>query len=485
MIASIAPTRVLVLGSGGREHALAWKLAGEPGMNEVLVAPGSDAMTEEARVRRAPEVDPLDPASVVAAARAASVELVAVGPEAPLSVGVADALEGAGIPCLGPTAAAARIETSKAFCHEVAEGAGVRMARARAFGAGAAAAAEAWMRELAAGGRGIVLKADGLAAGKGVVVCDDLGQALDLLPSFLAGDPGGGPRLVIEERLDGREASVIALCDGREAVALPAARDHKRLGDGDRGPNTGGMGAYSPVPDLPGSAVDAVVAGIHRPILAELARRGSPFRGFLYAGLILTADGPVLLECNARLGDPEAQVILPRVAGALGPLCLAAARGDLGGSLGPQPATPDGSNAMSRLPELPGATVGVVLAARGYPGDPERGDPIEGLAGAAAVGGLVFHAATRRGPTGGYVTNGGRVLTVVGRGSDLVAAREVAERATRSIAWAGMQRRTDIAAAVPPAAEAWLEPVPVGKAAHVPVAARSPDPAHPSPGGSA
>ncbi len=382
-----APTTLLVLGSGGREHTLAWKLAAEPGMNEVVVAPGSDAMTAEPRVRRLHDVEPLDPAAVVAAARACGAQLVVVGPEAPLAAGVADALAAAGIPCLGPTAAAARIETSKAFCHEVAEAAGVRMARASAFGAGELEAARDFTTEVASDD-GVVLKADGLAAGKGVIVCDDLAQALGLLGSFLLGDPADGPRLVVEERLTGREATVIALCDGTRAIALPAARDHKRLCDGDRGPNTGGMGAYSPVPDVPDELVDEVLATVHRPILAELTRRGTPFRGFLYAGLMLTDDGPALLECNARLGDPEAQVILPRVVGALGPWLLAAARGAL----------PD--DAPDRLPALPGAAVGVVLAARGYPGTPKRGDAIEGLETAAAAGALVFHAGTIRRPGG-------------------------------------------------------------------------------------
>ncbi|MDP9482779.1 MAG: phosphoribosylamine--glycine ligase, partial [Chloroflexota bacterium] len=293
---------------------------------------------------------------------------------------------------------------------------------------------------------GLVVKADGLAAGKGVTVCDDLATAerqlagaFDPGPSHLA-EPPGAARVVLEERLFGPEVSVIAVTDGRHALALPAARDHKRLGDGDRGPNTGGMGAYSPVADLPDDAAAALLATVHLPILAELARRGTPFRGFLYAGLILTADGPVLLECNARLGDPEAQVILPRVAGPLGPVLLAAARGELATvvqALGPE---------AGRLPSLPIAAVGIVLAAEGYPDTPRRGQPIEGLDAAAALGGLVFHAGSLGRPGGGYGTNGGRVLTVVGRGPDLPTARTVAERAADAIAWDGLQRRRDIAA---------------------------------------
>ncbi len=226
-------------------------------------------------------------------------------------------------------------------------------------------------------------------------------------------------------------------------MALPAARDHKRLCDGDRGPNTGGMGAYSPVPDLPDAEAARLVETIHRPILAELARRGTPFRGFLYAGLILTADGPALLECNARLGDPEAQVILPRLAGALGPVLLAAARGDLG------PATRALGPDVAALPTFPGAAVGIVLAARGYPNTPRRGQPIDGLDAATALGALVFHAGTVGRPGGGYGTNGGRILTVVGRGPDLARARAAAERSADAIAWDGLQRRHDIAADAP------------------------------------
>ncbi|HUG30335.1 MAG TPA: phosphoribosylamine--glycine ligase [Candidatus Limnocylindria bacterium] len=439
-----APTRTLIAGSGGREHALAWKLAGEPGMNEVVVVPGSAAIAAESRVRCLPDVDPLDPAEVVAAARAMAAELVVIGPEAPLAVGVVDALRDAGIRAFGPTRAAARIESSKAFCHDVADAAGVRMARARAFEAGEGAAARAYVAELGAAGGGVVLKQDGLAAGKGVAVYEDVELAREHVPSYLEGR-GPGPALVVEDRLHGREASVIAICDGREAVALPASRDHKRLCDDDLGPNTGGMGAYSPLPDLGDDAVERILETVHRPILAELARRGTPFIGFLYAGLMLTDDGPVLLECNARLGDPEAQVILPRLATALGPVLAAAAARRL--------------STVARLPELPGAAVGIVLAAEGYPGTPKRGLPIEGIEAAEAAGGLVFHGGTIARPGGGYGTSGGRVLTVVGRGSDLPAARAAAEAAADQISWDGMQRRRDIAAALPPSGGAG---VPVG-----------------------
>ncbi|MBI3750961.1 MAG: phosphoribosylamine--glycine ligase [Chloroflexi bacterium] len=433
----MASGRVLVLGGGGREHAIAWKLAAEAGVDEVVVAPGSGGIGDEPGVRVLREVELLDPASVVAAALASGADLVVVGPEAPLAAGVADALEGAGVAVFGPSRAAARLETSKAFCHAVAEAAGVPMARSRAFAGGEAGAALGWIRELDAEGLRAVLKADGLAAGKGVVVCESLEQALELAPSFLVGRSADQPALVVEERLEGREASVIAICDGDDAVALPAARDHKRLCDGDLGPNTGGMGAYSPLPDLDDRAVEAIVESVHRPLLAEMARRGTPFRGFLYAGLMLTAAGPRLLECNVRLGDPEAQVILPRVAGDLAGLLFAAAHGDLATM---------GRRAVAASGE---AAVGIVLAARGYPGDPRRGDPIDGIEAARSQGALVFHAGTVKRPAGGFGTNGGRVLAVVGRGPSLADARRAAERAADAISWDGVERRHDIAAELP------------------------------------
>ena len=428
----LMPTRVLVIGGGGREHALAWKLGAEPGVNEVIVAPGSDAIAREPRVRCV-AVDPLDPAAVVALARQVSAELVVVGPEAPLAAGVADALEAAGIAVFGPTRAAARIESSKAFCHEVAEAAGVRMARAATFTS--VRPALAFARELGAAGRGVVVKADGLAAGKGVTVCDDMRDATRALEGVLA---RRGARVVVEERLVGREASLIALADGRDVLALPLARDHKRLLDGDAGPNTGGMGAYSPLEDLSDDEVPALLDTFHRPILAELARRGTPFRGALYAGLMLTDDGPVLLECNARFGDPETQVLLPRLAVALGPLLLAAARGELAGAARALGIT-DG-----RLPTFPGATVGIVLASAGYPDAPRGGGVISGLDVAADGGAIVLHAGTAVDPEGHVITAGGRVLTVVGAGPDLEAARARAERAADAIAFDGAQRRHDI-----------------------------------------
>jgi len=417
----VQPTRILLVGGGGREHALAWKLAAEPGVNEVLVAPGSDAIGLEPRVRCA-ALDPLAADSIVALARRFAAELVVIGPEAPLAVGVGDALVDAGFAVFGPTAAAARIESSKAFCREVAEAAGVPVARGRSFAQTDPSAGVAYAMGLARSG-GVVVKADGLAAGKGVTVCDTLDEAA----AAISAQPDA---FVVEERLNGREASVIAICGGRDALPLPIARDHKRLGDGDTGPNTGGMGAYSPLPDLPDAEAVRLVDAIHRPVLAELARRGTPFRGALYAGLMLTPDGLRLLEFNARFGDPETQVIIPRLAAPLGPLLLAAARGRLAD--------------VASIPVLPGATVGIVLAASGYPADPRRGDPITGIEDAAADGALVFHAGTAGDP-GSWQTSGGRVLTVVGRGADLGAARAIAEAAADHIAWPGSQRRHDIA----------------------------------------
>ena len=443
----ITPTRILIVGGGGREHALAWKLSAEPGVNEVIVAPGSDAIADEPRVRCVEGVDPLDPATVVAVARHEAVELVVIGPEGPLAVGVTDALIEAGFAVFGPTAAAARIEASKAYCHEIAAAAGVRMAKAAAFTD--AAAAVAYATGLAAAGAGVVVKADGLAAGKGVTVCDTAVAAeraiTGLAAAHAAEHAADRPWVVIEERLRGPEASLIALCDGRDAVALPLARDHKRLRDGDEGPITGGMGAYSPLPDLADDAVLGLLATIHRPILAELARRGTPFRGALYAGLMLTADGPVLLECNARFGDPETQAIMPRLAVALGPLLLAAARGDLRGALTSQQLR-DGY-----LPTLPGATVALVLAAAGYPEQPQSGDAIEGLEAAVATGALVFHTGSRRDADGTVRTAGGRVLSVVGRGLDLESARLAAVAAADRIQATGLQRRDDIGLACAPA----------------------------------
>ncbi len=455
MTAAPVPRRILLVGGGGREHALAWRLAAEDGVEELVALPGSDAIAALPGVRVERAGRPTDPPAVVAAARAAGSDLVVVGPEAPLASGVADALAAAGIPVFGPVAAAARIETSKAFCHEIAAAAGIPMARAGAFGS--LDPARAFAAELAAVGDGVVVKADGLAAGKGVAVCDTLAEAEAALAAvFSGGEDPGRPLVVVEERLRGPEASVIAICDARDAVALPAARDHKRLGDGDSGPNTGGMGAYSPLADVPDELVAEAIARFHRPALAELARRGMPFVGALYAGLILTADrGPVLLEFNARFGDPETQAILPRLACPLAPLLLAAAVGrlrDVAASLG-----------VTRdvLPAEPAAAVAIVLVGRDYPVAPSTGDRIEGLA-AATRDALVFHAGTRRAADGGWETDGGRILAVVGRGDGLPAARAAAEAAASLVSFAGARRRHDIGAGGGLSLAAAASPAPTG-----------------------
>jgi phosphoribosylamine--glycine ligase len=426
----VQPTRILIVGSGGREHALAWKLAAEPGVNDVFVTEGRTATLAMPHVHGAP-ANPNSPTAVVARAREAAIELAVIGPEGPLVAGVGDALIEAGIPVFGPTAAAARLESSKAFCREVALAAGVPMADGKSFGPGEKVAGQAYAAAVARNRHGVVVKVDGLAAGKGVTVCETAGEAAAAIDA-LDGD------FVVEERLRGHEASVIAISDGRSALALPISRDHKRLGDGDTGPNTGGMGAYSPVFDVPDVTADELLDRFHRPVLAELARRSTPFRGALYAGLMLTPDGPRLLEFNARLGDPETQVILPRLAMPLGPLLLAAARGAL--------------DPTSAIATLPGAAVGIVLAAAGYPGNVRPGARITALdAGGQlpdAPDVLVFHSGTFHEIGSTFLANGGRVLTVVGRGRDVEAARDVAEAAVDRIAWPGMQRRHDIGANV-------------------------------------
>jgi len=419
------PTRILVVGGGGREHALAWKLGSEPGVNEVVVAPGSDAIALEPRVRRE-AIELTDVGGLVDLARRRSIELAVIGPEISLALGTADELVEAGVPTFGPTLAAARIETSKGFCREVAVAAGVPMARGALFDRESEAIDTA--RAFAVTDHQIVVKEDGLAGGKGVTVCGSLEEAEATIVDLF--EKTHGP-IIVEERLEGVEASVIALCDGVRAVALPAARDHKRLRDGDAGPNTGGMGAYTPLPDLTAADTESIVQRFHVPVLAELARRGMPFRGALYAGLMLTADGPRLLEFNARFGDPETQVMLPRLGSALGPLLLAAAQGKL-------PAD------APRLTTGRQAAVGIVLASAGYPAPPSTGDRIDGLDAAEVAEAIVFHAATRRADDGTWATTGGRVLTVVGRGPDLEAARDRAERAADAISWPGMQRRRDI-----------------------------------------
>jgi phosphoribosylamine--glycine ligase len=400
------------VGDGAREHALAWRLARDPGVEETHVCPGNAGMADVATVHG--DVSESDVDAVVRLADQMAADLVVVGPEAPLAAGLADQLTAAGIAVFGPTAAAARLETSKTYCRSVADSVGIPMAQGRGFAEPDAAIAFA--RAL---GAPVVVKADGLARGKGVIVCQTLPEAESAIQAL-------GPRVVVERRLSGAEASLMALCDGVRAVALPAARDYKRVGEGDTGPNTGGMGAFSPLADLDDAAAEELLDVFHRPVLAEMTRRGTPFRGLLYAGLMLTSDGPYLLELNARFGDPETEVILPRLRGNLTGALVASAAGRL--------TTTD--------LRADGAAVAVVLAAHGYPATPRTGDPISGLADSSA---LVFHGATRL-QDGRYVTAAGRPVTVVGTGVEVAEARARAYDAVARISFQGMHYRRDIAA---------------------------------------
>lgn len=431
---SRVPACVLVVGSGAREHALAWRLASEAGVDRVIVAPGNPGMTDVAETRS--HVPSADQGAVARLARDERADLVVVGPEGPLVEGLAETLREAGIPVFGPSAAAAALEGSKAFCREVATEAGVPMAEGEVFDA--VRPALAWAHRM---GAPVVVKADGLAAGKGVTVCETLADVERALEEALTLEVFGpaGRRVVLERALDGREASVMALCDETAILVLPSARDHKRLGEGDSGPNTGGMGAISPVPELTDDDTVQLLDRFHRPVLAALARRGIPFRGALYAGLMLTDGGPRLLEFNVRLGDPEAQAILPRVAAPLSALLLAAAQGRLAS------AAADLGLGDALVPACAEAVVAVVLASAGYPGTPRTGDPIEGLGDALSTGATVFHGATsRRQPDGMPLTAGGRVLTVVGRGANVAEAAGVAHGAADAIRFSGVQRRRDI-----------------------------------------
>jgi phosphoribosylamine--glycine ligase len=390
-----------------------------------MATPGNALMTDVADVRPGVSGDDLD--AIVALARSERVNLVVVGPEDPLVAGLADRLRDAGIPCFGPTAAAARLEGSKSFAREVCDATNVAMARGRAFQD--APDALAFCDEL--GGR-VVVKADGLAGGKGVAMCATVAEAETVLREDLVEDRFGsaGRRVIVEEWLDGAEASVFALCDREDYVLLPAARDHKRAFDADTGPNTGGMGAYSPLPDLSDVDLAGVGETIVAPILREMARRGSPFRGALFCGLMLTAEGPRVLEFNVRLGDPETQAVLPRLSVPLSQLMLECATGRL--------------TASGVLPAEAVATVALCLAADGYPDTARRGDVISGIDAARNTGALVFGASVARDASGDLVTAGGRVLTVVGRGATVAAAAEHAYAAAALIDYRGKWLRRDI-----------------------------------------
>jgi phosphoribosylamine--glycine ligase len=398
--------KVLVVGSGGREHALAWALARSAGPVELHAAPGNPGIAALAHCH---PVRADDPASIVPLACELGVDLVVVGPEAPLVIGLADMLRRRGVAVFGPGAEAARIEGSKAFAKDVMDAAGVPTAQT-----------------LAVARPPCVVKADGLAAGKGVWVCS---TQTELDAGLRAAEALGQP-FHVEELLVGEEVSVFSLSDGRNSVPLPAAQDYKRIGEGDEGANTGGMGSYSPVPKLTDAEVAELVETVHAPVVAELARRGAPFVGVLFGGFMLTDDGPRVLEFNCRFGDPETQSLLPRLDGDLLPALAAAAHGDLSGV---------------ELAASDQAAVTIVLASRDYPESGDAGTPIHGVGEAEAAGALVFHAGTALHGTR-LVTNGGRVLGVTGLGASLAEARDCAYEAAGRIAFDGMQLRHDIAA---------------------------------------
>jgi phosphoribosylamine--glycine ligase len=414
--------RVLLLGSGGREHAIGWKLAQSPLLDELISCPGNPGLAAVGST--APGVDPSDPEAVVDLARFERVDLVVVGPEAPLAAGVVDALTGAGIAVFGPTRAAARLETSKTFAKETMLAAGVPTAAYGSFTDRADAVAH-----LRSGEAPYVVKADGLAAGKGVLVTPDLDAAIGWVDDCLDGRFGdAGSSVVIEQHLTGDEVSVFFLCGGGQAIALEPARDHKRLQDGDRGPNTGGMGSYSPVDDLPADLVAWTRTDVVEPVLASLAADDIPYTGFLYVGLILTEDGPRVLEFNCRLGDPETQALLPRMETDLLEVLHSAAHGSV---------------AESEIAWSARHAVDVVLAAPGYPDTPETGLAIIGLDHVTEA--IVFHAGTAV-VDGRLVTAGGRVLSVVGLGDTRDEARADAYAAANIIQFKGKQFRTDVAA---------------------------------------
>ncbi len=415
--------RVLIVGAGGREHALAWAIANSPLLEKLFVAPGNPGT---ATVGENVAIGVLDVPALVEFARTQRIDLVVPGPEAPLVAGLADAMAAAGVRCCGPSAAAAALEGSKAFAKELCDAAGIPTARWERFSDLAAASDFVERR-----GAPIVVKADGLAGGKGVVVAQTLEEAEAALRALLHDRTLGeaGDSVVIEELLEGDEVSLFALCDGRDAVLLGAAQDHKRVGDGDTGPNTGGMGAVSPPSGFPLAAQQAAMDVFIRPVLREMAARNTPFTGILFAGLMLTADGPKLIEYNVRMGDPEAQVLLPRLRSDVLPALLAACDGEL---------------AHFDLRWLDVACVGVVMAARGYPAAFGTGAPVGGLDRAAAIPHVaVFHAGTDL-RDGQVVSAGGRVLCVCGTGPDLAAARASAYAGVAALDFPGGFARTDI-----------------------------------------
>jgi len=416
--------KVLVIGSGAREHALVRALAADPAVDAVVAAPGNPGIDDLALCL---PVDVTDPEAIAAVATSTGADLVVIGPEVPLVAGSADAVRARGIACFGPSAQAAQLEGSKAFAKQIMAQAQVPTAMAYVC-----TSVDEVAEALDEFGAPHVVKDDGLAAGKGVVVTDDRDAALAHARACLAKADG---RVVVEEFLDGPEVSLFCLTDGRTVVPLAPAQDFKRVGDGDAGPNTGGMGAYSPLPWAPPTLVTEVLERVAQPTVDEMARRGTPFAGVLYCGLALTSRGMRVVEFNARFGDPETQVVLARLATPLAGVLHAAAVGEL-----------DGVAALRWRDE---AAVTVVLAAQNYPGTPRTGDPIAGLQEAAQVpGAWVLHAGTRRTDDGEVVSAGGRVLSVVGTGKDVAAARACAYAALERIHLPGGHHRSDIAARV-------------------------------------
>ena len=417
--------RVLIIGSGGREHALAWKLSQSPRVKEIFIAPGNGGTRDYGR--NTPIKDS-DLPGLVAFAKEQKIDLVVPGPELPLVLGVVDAMQAAGILCFGPSKYAAQLEGSKAFAKEIMRAAGIPTAAFAEFTD--LESARAYVREK---GAPIVVKADGLAAGKGVIVAKTEAEALTALDEIMGKKifSAAGAKVILEEALVGEEASLLAFCDGEDVLPLPSAQDHKPALDNDEGPNTGGMGAYSPAPVLPDSASAAAVDLTIRPVLRELKKRGHPFQGILYAGLMMTPDGPKVLEYNTRFGDPECQPLLMRLKGDLAEIMLACTRGELKGKT---------------MDLDPDTALCVVLAAKGYPGDYVKDIPISGLKEAEALGKVkVFQAGTTV-KDGRLVSSGGRVLGVTAMAPDLASAQRLAYEAVAEVKMDPCHFRTDIGA---------------------------------------
>ncbi|HEX6117140.1 MAG TPA: phosphoribosylamine--glycine ligase [Solirubrobacterales bacterium] len=414
--------KILVVGGGGREHAIVRALARSERSPELLAAPGNAGIAADARCL---DAGASDVGAIVDAARAEAVDLVVVGPEAPLVAGAVDALAAEGIAAFGPSGAAAAIEGSKLHAKELMRAAGVPTA-----GHAVLRSRDEALEHLSCASYPAVLKADGLAAGKGVVIATTEAEAREAVEVFFVERRFGETSVLLEEHLEGEELSLLAICDGEHVVPLAPAQDYKRIGEGDTGPNTGGMGSYSPVPGFEGGYADEVADLVHRPVVDLMASRGTPFAGVLYAGLMITESGPKVLEFNCRFGDPETQAVLPRLRSDLVDLCLASAE--------------PGGLAGARAEFADEWAVTVVLASAGYPASSSEGDVISGLAAAAAIA-EITHAGTAT-EGGEFVTAGGRVLNVTGLGPDPAAARDRAYEAVAQIDFDGMQVRNDIAA---------------------------------------